>query len=92
MIIFLLPPRNLGSKNFASQSTRTRLRKAIWCQGGWVHGMLIVQHAMGSGRVVIFVHPPVLSSAPIGDRNHGYATAHNGLTCGFVRGVSQNIS
>ena len=33
------------------------------------------------------VHPPVLSTAPSGERNHGNATVHNGCTCWSVWGV-----
>jgi len=40
--------------------------------------------------VFFSVHPPVLSSAPIWERNHGHATARNGVTCWSVQGESQN--
>ena len=35
-------------------------------------------------------HPPVLTSAPVGERNHGHATVFNGFTCWSAWGVSQN--
>ena len=35
-----------------------------------------------------FLHPPVLSSAPIGERNHGHATIYNGVAYWSVWGVS----
>ena len=35
----------------------------------------------------LFVHPPVLRVAPIGERNHGYARVRNSSTCWSVQGT-----
>ena len=42
-------------------------------------------------RHLFLWRPPVLCSAPVGERTHGHATVPNGFTCRSVWGVSQHI-
>ena len=45
----------------------------------------------GSNCDFFYFHPPVLSSAPIRERNHGHTTVRNGVACWSVWSVSPNI-
>jgi hypothetical protein len=40
-----------------------------------------------SGVVVFFLHPPVVSLAPVGERNHDHGKVRDGFTCRSVWGV-----
>ena len=48
-------------------------------------------HVFGSISALFFFFwlPPIQCTAPSGERNHGYATVRNDLTCRSVRGVNK---
>ena len=50
-----------------------------WTQGTWLQQLGPEMWPLGQLTLtpfLFYVHPPVLSSAPIGEQNHGHATVH----------------
>jgi|Transcript_59639 hypothetical protein len=70
----------LASDEWKCNPSCTAEARSVHCQ----------QIAPAHGAFFFLVHPPVLTSAPLGEGNHGHATVHYGFTCWSVWGVSPN--